>query len=299
MMRVERLERMRVEGELAALHVADRSALPVQQPQHPRPRDRPRPGAGARLLRPAGRGLPLRAREPRPAARVAAGGARRSSPTTTPCSRCASARRSRSMVEPAGRGRRRLAHPAAGAADAARERGQAQPLRSGVAARHAPVAAATASVRFAHARGRAAAPGPAPASAWPTSTSAAACSPAAAWTSSAAGGEFAVDRAAAGRRMNLFLVEDEAPARERLIETIGRVEPAARIAGVAGSVQRGARLARRPSAAGPDAARRAARRRPLVRAVHAPAGRPARRSSPPPTTSSCSRPSRPTRSTTC
>ncbi|MEO5881977.1 MAG: LytTR family DNA-binding domain-containing protein [Caldimonas sp.] len=37
--------------------------------------------------------------------------------------------------------------------------------------------------------------------------------------------------------MNLFLVEDEAPARERLIETIGRVEPAARIAGVAASVR--------------------------------------------------------------
>ncbi len=37
--------------------------------------------------------------------------------------------------------------------------------------------------------------------------------------------------------MNLFLVEDELPARERLIETIGRVEPGARIAGVAGSVR--------------------------------------------------------------
>jgi DNA-binding LytR/AlgR family response regulator len=37
--------------------------------------------------------------------------------------------------------------------------------------------------------------------------------------------------------MNLFVVEDEAPARERLIETIGRVEPAARIAGVAASVR--------------------------------------------------------------
>ncbi len=36
--------------------------------------------------------------------------------------------------------------------------------------------------------------------------------------------------------MKLFLVEDEAPARERLIETIARVEPAARIAGVAASV---------------------------------------------------------------
>ena len=33
--------------------------------------------------------------------------------------------------------------------------------------------------------------------------------------------------------MNLFLVEDEAPARDRLIETIARVEPSARIAGVA------------------------------------------------------------------
>lgn len=37
--------------------------------------------------------------------------------------------------------------------------------------------------------------------------------------------------------MNLFLVEDEVPACERLIETIGRVEPAARIAGVAASVR--------------------------------------------------------------
>jgi len=37
--------------------------------------------------------------------------------------------------------------------------------------------------------------------------------------------------------VNLFLVEDEAPARERLIETIGRVEPTARIAGVAASVR--------------------------------------------------------------
>ena len=37
--------------------------------------------------------------------------------------------------------------------------------------------------------------------------------------------------------MKLFLVEDEAPARERLIETIARVEPAARIAGVAASVR--------------------------------------------------------------
>jgi DNA-binding LytR/AlgR family response regulator len=37
--------------------------------------------------------------------------------------------------------------------------------------------------------------------------------------------------------MNVFLVEDEAPARERLIETIGRVEPAARIAGTAASVR--------------------------------------------------------------
>ncbi len=37
--------------------------------------------------------------------------------------------------------------------------------------------------------------------------------------------------------MNLFLVEDEAPARDRLIETIARVEPGARIAGVAASVR--------------------------------------------------------------
>jgi len=37
--------------------------------------------------------------------------------------------------------------------------------------------------------------------------------------------------------MNLFLVEDEAPARDRLIETIARVEPSARIAGVAASVR--------------------------------------------------------------
>ena len=37
--------------------------------------------------------------------------------------------------------------------------------------------------------------------------------------------------------MNLFLVEDDAPARERLIETIARVEPAARIAGSAASVR--------------------------------------------------------------
>jgi two-component system, LytTR family, response regulator len=36
--------------------------------------------------------------------------------------------------------------------------------------------------------------------------------------------------------MKLFLVEDEAPARERLIETIARVEPAARVVGVAASV---------------------------------------------------------------
>jgi DNA-binding LytR/AlgR family response regulator len=37
--------------------------------------------------------------------------------------------------------------------------------------------------------------------------------------------------------MKLFLVEDEAPARERLIETIGRVEPSARIVGAAASVR--------------------------------------------------------------
>jgi len=36
--------------------------------------------------------------------------------------------------------------------------------------------------------------------------------------------------------VKLFLVEDEAPARDRLIETIGRVEPSARIVGVAASV---------------------------------------------------------------
>lgn len=40
-----------------------------------------------------------------------------------------------------------------------------------------------------------------------------------------------------GTGLNLFLVEDEAPARERLVETIARVEPSARIAGVAGSVR--------------------------------------------------------------
>ena len=37
--------------------------------------------------------------------------------------------------------------------------------------------------------------------------------------------------------MRLFLVEDEAPARERLIETIARVEPAAQVVGVAASVR--------------------------------------------------------------
>lgn len=37
--------------------------------------------------------------------------------------------------------------------------------------------------------------------------------------------------------MELFIVEDEAPARERLIETIARVEPAARIVGTAASVR--------------------------------------------------------------
>ena len=37
--------------------------------------------------------------------------------------------------------------------------------------------------------------------------------------------------------MKLFLVEDEAPARERLIETIARVEPGAQIVGVAASVR--------------------------------------------------------------
>jgi DNA-binding LytR/AlgR family response regulator len=37
--------------------------------------------------------------------------------------------------------------------------------------------------------------------------------------------------------MNLFLVEDEAPARERLIETIARVEPGACIVGLAASVR--------------------------------------------------------------
>ncbi|MEP7302949.1 MAG: DNA-binding response regulator, partial [Caldimonas sp.] len=40
--------------------------------------------------------------------------------------------------------------------------------------------------------------------------------------------------------MKLFLAEDEAPARERLIETIARVEPGARIVGVAGSVREAA-----------------------------------------------------------
>jgi hypothetical protein len=50
-------------GRARGADLADRSALPLQQPQHPRPRHRPRPGAGARLLRPAGRGLPLRAGE--------------------------------------------------------------------------------------------------------------------------------------------------------------------------------------------------------------------------------------------
>ena len=48
--------------------------------------------------------------------------------------------------------------------------------------------------------------------------------------------------------MNLFLVEDEAPARARLIETIARVEPSARIAGVAASVREArAWLAAHPS----------------------------------------------------
>ncbi|MGZ5893747.1 MAG: LytR/AlgR family response regulator transcription factor, partial [Caldimonas sp.] len=48
--------------------------------------------------------------------------------------------------------------------------------------------------------------------------------------------------------MKLFLVEDEAPARERLIETIARVEPDARIAGVAASVREAAAwLAANPS----------------------------------------------------
>lgn len=37
--------------------------------------------------------------------------------------------------------------------------------------------------------------------------------------------------------MRLFLVEDEAPARDRLIETIGRVEPGAQVVGVAASVR--------------------------------------------------------------
>jgi DNA-binding LytR/AlgR family response regulator len=37
--------------------------------------------------------------------------------------------------------------------------------------------------------------------------------------------------------MKLFLVEDEAPARERLIETIARVEPGAQVVGVAASVR--------------------------------------------------------------
>lgn len=37
--------------------------------------------------------------------------------------------------------------------------------------------------------------------------------------------------------MNLFLVEDEVPARDRLIETIGRVDPDACIVGVAASVR--------------------------------------------------------------
>ena len=75
MMRVERLERMRVEGELAALtsqidpHFLFNSLNTLGHVIAPRP------GAGARLLRPAGRGLPLRARQPRPAAGVAAGGA--------------------------------------------------------------------------------------------------------------------------------------------------------------------------------------------------------------------------------
>ena len=37
--------------------------------------------------------------------------------------------------------------------------------------------------------------------------------------------------------MRLFLVEDEAPARERLIETTARAEPGARIVGAAASVR--------------------------------------------------------------
>ena len=89
------------------------------------------------------------------------------------------------VVEPARSGRCRLAHPAAGAADPARERGQAQPLRfvlrrsaCGCRGSAAPSASRTS-------EGRAAAPGRAPASASPTSTSVAACSPAAASTSSA------------------------------------------------------------------------------------------------------------------
>jgi DNA-binding LytR/AlgR family response regulator len=41
--------------------------------------------------------------------------------------------------------------------------------------------------------------------------------------------------------MKLFIVEDEAPARDRLIETIARVEPGARIAGVAASVREATR----------------------------------------------------------
>ena len=79
------------------------------------------------------------------------------------------------------------------------------------------------------------------------------------------------DGAAGGRGapVNLFLVEDEAPARERLIETHrpGRAGGAHRRLGRFGAG--GARLAGRESAARPDAARRAARRRPVVRAVRA------------------------------
>ena len=237
MMRVERLERMRVEGELAALTLADRSALPVQQPQHPRPRDRPRPGAGARLLRPAGRGLPLRARQPRPAAGVARRRSWTSSPTTTPCSPCASARRSSwwsSRRRSRGRRRRRGSR-----------RWRCRPCsrtRSSTTAsiRTLPLGMRLSrlggAVRFAHEQRPRSSTRPGAGVGLANLDERCRLLTGRGLAIERGGGEFAVTVPLA-QRVNLFLVEDEAPARERLIETIGRVEPAARIAGVAASVR--------------------------------------------------------------
>ena len=120
-------------GRTGGAEGADRPALPVQQPEHARPPDRSRRAARARVLRPAGRGLPLRARQPRP--RPGAAGRRTRFRARLPPFAGAALRRGGAVGHRRIAPRRSGSRPGAAArvADLARERSEAQPDRSGPA----------------------------------------------------------------------------------------------------------------------------------------------------------------------